>query len=440
MSELTSEIQRIFELQTAHQWVNKVSTSEQRLEKLNRLLAVIQKREQDVVDALYADLKRPAEGALGEIQSVYGEIQDAIANLEEWMKPEEVQPSELFAGGSAKMVYEARGIVLVFSAWNYPFNLLLQPVVQAISAGNCVIAKPNELSPNVSKVATEIMREAFDEKDVAVFEGGVDLSNELLELPVNHVFFTGSPAVGKVVMAAAAKHLASVTLELGGKNPVIIDRTADIQDAGQKLAAFRTMNSGQVCLCPENVYVPEESYDDLVGVIKETYQALLYKDGALNVEAQGKIINERNLKRVKGYVDDAKEKGATVVCGGELDATGLTLEPTVLSNVPKDARIMSEETFGPILNIFTYKEVGEAIRSIQGQDKPLAVYIFSQDKEFVDNVLGQTSSGGVTVNSCVMHFLEHKLPFGGVNGSGNGSYHGIHGFRELSHKRAVLSL
>ena len=241
-------------------------------------------------------------------------------------------------------------------------------------------------------------------------------------------------------MGAAAKNLTSVTLELGGKNPVIIDRTADLADAAGKIAAFRNMNNGQVCLCPENIWVPEEMVDEFIANVQGTFQALFYTDGKLNPDSTGKIIDERNFKRVKNYIDDAREKGANIVYGGESDADLRSIHPTIMTDVPENAVIMGEETFGPILNIFTYKEVDEAISHVQQQPKALALYIFTQDDDFVEKILASTSSGGVTVNNILMHVAVPGLPFGGVNSSGIGAYHGKYGFAELSHQRSVLHM
>jgi len=437
MTKLSSNIQSVFEIQSQQKWLNKASSAEHRIEKLQRLKQIIQSREQDVIQALHADLRRDAEGATSEVMNIYNEIEHTVAELANWMAPLEVDPTPL-ADSRARITPEARGIVLLFSPWNFPFALLFQPLVSIIAAGNCAMVKPNELAPNISKLAAEIIRDVFDEKDVAAFEGGVELANEMLELPIDHVFFTGSPAVGKIVMAAAAKHLASVTLELGGKNPVIIDRTADLQDAAGKIAVMRNLNHGQVCLCPENIWVPEEMAEEFLSIVQGIFQSMYYKDGKLNPDTNGKMIDERNFQRVKSYIDDAREKGANIVFGGEADTELLSIHPTIMKDVPANAKIMEEETFGPILNVFTYNDVDEAVLSIQRQPKPLALYIFTKDDDFIEMVLSKTSSGGVTVNNCVMHFAVPALPFGGVNGSGMGAYHGKHGFTELSHQKSVL--
>jgi aldehyde dehydrogenase (NAD+) len=433
-----ADLERVFALQSGHQWTVRKSSTEERIERLQKLRTAIQQHEQEVKDALYADLRKIDANAQGELDACYTDIDDAIANLSDWMAPVEVETSPAFADGKARLVYEARGIVLLFGPWNFPFTLVFQPLVPIIAAGNTALVKPNEMAPHVSAVTAKIIRETFPEEEIAVFEGGVELANDLLELPVDHVFFTGSPAVGKVVMAAAAKHLASVTLELGGKNPVIVGPDADLQDAAGKVAFLRNMNSGQVCLCPENIYVPEDKVQEFIAVAQGTFQAAFYQEGELNTEAAGKIIDKRNLERIRGYLDDAREKGANVVCGGEVIEETLSVHPTILTNVPADARILTEETFGPILSIFPYRDISEVYDSLHKQPKPLALYVFSESEAFVEDVLANSTSGGVTVNNCILHVAEHHLPFGGVNNSGMGRYHGIHGFRELSHERAVL--
>jgi aldehyde dehydrogenase (NAD+) len=432
-----AEIKNVFEEQTLRQWDVRRTDAAERITKLKNLRASIAAHEQEVKEALYADLRK-VELAQTEIDTIYTDIDDAIINLESWMKPVIVQTSNMFAEGNAKIVYEAKGIVLLFGPWNFPFNLIFQPLVPIIAAGNCALVKPNEMAPKTSKVIAKIIRDVFIPSEVAVFEGGVDLANELLDLPVDHIFFTGSPAVGKIIMAAAAKHLASVTLELGGKNPVIIDRNANIADAAGKIAVLRNMNNGQVCLCPEDIWVHEDDKDAFLAIIQATFEAMFYKDGTLNPEASGKIIDQRNLARIKGYLDDAKEKGAIVVCGGNIDKENQCIQPTILTDLPADAKINKEEVFGPILSVFTYSDVTEVYRALRKYSKPLALYIFSNDDAFVEDVLENTTSGGVTVNHCMMHCLEHNLPFGGVNGSGIGRYHNIHGFKELSHERSVL--
>jgi aldehyde dehydrogenase (NAD+) len=282
-----------------------------------------------------------------------------------------------------------------------------------------------------------IVREVFDENEVALFEGGVEVAQAMLELPFNHIFFTGSTRVGKIVMAAAAKHLASVTLELGGKSPVIIDKGADIEAIGAALAGAKQFNGGQACICPDYVFVREEEQDRLVEAFRSNVETNLYEGGEIKKQSIAQIVNDGNFSRVKALFDDAVDKGAKVAVGGDLDATDLTIHPTMLTGVTPQMKILQEEIFAPILPVMTYETIDQAIGYIEARDKPLALYVFSNDDANVDKVLKRTSSGGVTVNGVFSHYLENRLPFGGVNGSGMGSYHGYFGFKAFSHERAV---
>ncbi len=431
-------IERVFALQRAHKWTVKNSTAAERKAKLERLREAMLANAEAIRRALHADLRKPEAEAAGEIGSVENDINDAIEHLESWMAPVEITPAPVFAGARARIVYEARGVCLVFGPWNFPFQLLFEPLVPVIAAGNTAILKPNELAPATSRISTEIIRAVFDEREVAVFEGGIELANGLLALPVDHVFFTGSPKVGRVVMGAAARHLSSVTLELGGKCPVILDETTDLAAAAATIAAARCYNSGQVCLCPDIAWVPASKRDALVAHLDSAVRSMRYQNGELNKSAFGRMVDRRNFDRVKGYLDDALERGATLAFGGTTEADDLTIHPTMLLDVPADARIMKEEIFGPILPIQGYRTPDEVCAAVQGGGKPLAMYIYSNDPGFVETVMNNTSSGGVTVNGWATHWFEPQLPFGGVNESGIGRYHGLHGFREVSHERSVF--
>lgn len=440
-SPAAASILEAFELQSEKQWQLRKSTPAERIERLERLKAVFVSHESDIKAALRVDLGNDASKAGVEIFSVLHEIDAAVENLTEWMKPTMIEPSPMNASAKeCKVIYEPKGVVLIFGPWNFPVTLVFQPLVSAVAAGNAVLVKSNEMAPAVDKLTAKIIREAFPPEEVAAFEGGLDVVMNLQELPVDHVFFTGSPAVGKLVMAAAAKHLASVTLELGGKNPVIVDGNTDIAAAAQNIAGMRNYNMGQVCLNPENIYVHEDKKDEFVEAASKMFKSF-YKDGELNMEMmKGRIVNKRNLNRIKGYLDDAKAKGANIVCGGEVIEESLAVHPTILTDIPSDCTILSEETFAPILSIFAYKDIEEVYQTLQKNSKPLAVYIFSKNQVFVDDVLANTSSGGVSVNQCAAHVNEPSLPFGGAGSSGMGCYHGIYGFKELSHARAVLHI
>lgn len=434
-----AEISRLFALQRDHRYVAKTSSAEVRKAKLAKFRDVLLAHQEAICAAMYADLRRAPESAIaGEVMATVAEIADVMANLDAWMQPQVVEPSPHFAGAQAQIRSEARGQVLVLGPWNFPIGLVLQPIVPAIAAGNCVIAKPNELAPHCSAVLATIIAEAFDERDCALIEGGVEVANALLAQPFDHIFFTGSPAVGKIVMTAAAQQLASVTLELGGKSPTIVHLDADIPKAAMQIAGGRCVNAGQLCLAPDHIWVHRSVCAELVEQLQASLQQMFFIDGKLNGDALGKIIDERNFKRVTGYIEDAVARGARVVFGGQSHALERTLEPTILLDVPLDARVMQEEVFGPVLPVIVYDDVNEILGYVQNHGKPLATYIYSKDQQFIDHVLDHTSSGGVTLNGVILHCAESRLPFGGVNSSGIGRYHGVYGFRELSHERSIF--
>jgi aldehyde dehydrogenase (NAD+) len=372
-----------------------------------------------------------------EVLNVIGNIQRNIDNLDNWMAPTQVTPS-LNPNDTAQIVYEARGVCLILGPWNFPLGLTLGPVAAAVAAGNCCVVKLTDLCPATARVAASIIREAFDENEVALFEGDVSVATALLDLPFSHIFFTGSTRVGKLVMAAAAKHLASVTLELGGKSPVIIDDGADIEKIAADMANAKQFNGGQACICPDYVFVKEAQKAQLVEGFKANVAKNLYSEGGkIKKENIAQIVNAGNFARVKALFDDAVAQGATVAAGGELDATDLTIHPTMLTDVTPQMNILQEEIFAPILPVMTYERLDQVIDYIAARDKPLALYIYSNDNANVDKILSRTSSGGVTVNGVFSHYLENQLPFGGVNQSGTGSYHGYFGFKAFSHERAI---
>jgi aldehyde dehydrogenase (NAD+) len=433
-----AEMQRIFALQRAHQWDAKASTAEQRKDKLRRLKAAVEANAEAIVAAVKHDTRKPeAEIRVTEILNVLGNVDRNIANLDEWMKPIEVTPS-LNKNDTARIVHEARGVCLILGPWNFPLGLVMGPLAAAVAAGNCCMVKLTDLCPATARVAAKIVREAFDERDVALFEGGVEVATALLELPFDHIFFTGSTRVGKLIMAAAAKHLATVTLELGGKSPVIVDEDADVKKVAADLAAAKQFNGGQVCICPDYVFVKETQKNALVEEFRAKVQQSLYgEDGRIKKANIAQIVNDQNFARVKRLFDDAVAKGAKIAVGGTLEAADRTVHPTLLTDVTPDMAIMQEEIFAPVVPVLTYRSLDEVINFISSRDKPLALYIFSNSRSNIDKILNRTSSGGVTINAFFSHYLENQLPFGGVNHSGQGSYHGVFGFRAFSHERAV---
>jgi aldehyde dehydrogenase (NAD+) len=412
--DVFAEIGRIFALQRDHQWEVKASTAEQRKAKLEKLKAVVAAHGDEIVAAVQQDVRKPeAEIRITEYGGVIANIERNINSLDDWMKPVEVVPS-LNEQDKARIVYEARGVCLILGPWNFPLGLALGPLAAAIAAGNCCIVKLSDLCPATAKVAAKMIGEAFEEKEVAVIEGDVDVAAALLKLPFNHIFFTGSTRVGKLVMTAAAKNLATVTLELGGKSPVIVDESADVQKIAADLAAAKQFNGGQACISPDYVFIKEQQKDALTEEFQARVKENLYtEDGQINKENISQIVNSRNFSRIKRLFDDAISKGARVAVGGILEEDDRTIHPTLLVNVT------------PV------------IAYIEERDKPLAMYIYSDNQDTIDNLLSRTSSGGVTINGFFSHYLENQLPFGGVNQSGMGSYHGFFGFKTFSHERGI---
>jgi aldehyde dehydrogenase (NAD+) len=431
-------IPRVFALQQAHQWTVKATTADERKEKLRKLKASVEAHADQIMAAVRKDTRKPEpEVRITEVLGVMGNIQKNIDSLDEWMKPLEVIPSQN-KSDTARIVHEARGVCLILGPWNFPLGLTFGPLAAAIAAGNCCMVKLTDLCPATASVAAKIIKETFDEQEVALFEGGVDVATELLELPFNHIFFTGSTRVGKLVMAAAAKNLASVTLELGGKSPVIVDESADVRKVAADLAAAKQFNGGQACISPDYVFVKESQKSALIEEFRAKVKQNLYSDdGRIKKESIAQIVNDQNFARIRKLFDDAVARGAKVAVGGTLEPGDRTIHPTLLTDVTPDMQIMQEEIFAPIVPIVTYRTIDEVIQHISGRDKPLALYIYSNDQKNIDQLLDRTSSGGVTINGFFSHYLESQLPFGGVNQSGMGSYHGVFGFKAFSHERAI---
>jgi aldehyde dehydrogenase (NAD+) len=433
-----ADIARVFALQQAHQWETKASTAGHRREKLRKLKSAVESHADEILAAVKHDTRKPdGEIRVTEVLGVVGNIQKNIDSLDEWMKPVEVTPSGN-AADEARIVHEARGVCLILGPWNFPLGLTFGPLAAAIAAGNCCMVKLTDLCPATAAVAAKIIAQAFPEQEVALFEGGIDVATALLELPFNHVFFTGSTRVGKLVMAAAAKHLASVTLELGGKSPVIVDESADVKKVAADLAAAKQFNGGQACISPDYVFVKEPQKGALIEEFRARVRQNLYRDdGTIRKESIAQIVNDQNFSRIRKLFDDAVAKGAKVAVGGTLEQGDRTIHPTLLTDVTPDMLIMQEEIFAPIVPVVTYQTLDEVIGRITRGGKPLALYIYSNDRNNIDRVLERTSSGGVTINGFFSHYLESRLPFGGVNQSGMGSYHGVFGFNAFSHERAI---
>jgi aldehyde dehydrogenase (NAD+) len=431
-------INKIFDLQKGNQYNVGNSTVKERRAKLDRLHQAILKYRNDIKKALYDDFKKhPSEVDMTEIYPVTSEIKHAKSNLALWMRDQAIHTPLALLGSSSYIKYEPKGVVLIISPWNFPVNLTFCPLVSAIAAGNCVIIKPSEMTPHIATVMKKIVDEVFDENEVAMIKGGIDVSTELLKLPFNHIFFTGAPSVGKIVMAAAAKNLTSVTLELGGKSPTIVDETADIDMAARRITWSKFANNGQICIAPDYVYVHESKKEAFLTAVKK-YIHQFYSDDATKESSYNRIVNSRHFDRLKGYIEDAVSKGAKIETGGQLSDTENYIAPTVMTRVDKSSSLMTNEIFGPIMPVFGFQHIEDVIQDINAQEKPLALYIFSKSSKNTNHIINNTRAGGGCINHCAVHYYNTHLPFGGSNNSGIGKAHGIEGFKSFSNSRGIL--
>lgn len=391
--------------------------------------------------AVQKDLGKPlVEVSISEVYPVITEIKHAVEHLEEWVKPELIDAPLTYLGTRSKVVFEPKGVCLIIGAWNFPINLCLGPLISCLAAGNTAILKPSELTPYTSRMLFDLIKEFFDEDLVTVVEGGVDVSTELLKLPFDHIFFTGSSAVGKIVMRAAAENLSSVTLELGGKSPTIIDETANLEDAAKRIAFGKFLNNGQTCIAPDYVLIHETVKEKFIELLKEEVEKSFGGKSQIEVTSPNysRIVNEKHFDRLQQLILEATEKGANAVWSGPSIRSERFMHPVILSHVSIESKIMEEEIFGPVLPVIHYSSIDEIIELINEKPKPLALYIFSTRKKFVKKILEETSAGSVCINDCVLQFTHPNLPFGGVNSSGIGKSHGKYGFLTFSNEKPVL--
>jgi len=394
-----------------------------------------------IQEAMYADFrKHPTEVDAIELFSVLSEIRNALTNLDNWVSPKSVGTPLAMAGTRSYIQCEPRGVCLIIAPWNYPFLLCVGPLISALAAGNAVIIKPSEQTPHVSASIMKMTLEVFEPTVVSCYEGGLEVSQLLLQLPFDHIFFTGSPDVGKVVMKAAAENLASVTLELGGKSPAIIASDARIDEAAERTAVSKFVNNGQTCIAPDYILVDETIADVYISKLIEKSKKLFTVDNK-SFDQSGnycRIVNDRKFQRLEKILKAAIDDGAKVRWGGTNDAATRFFHPTILSDVSLTSLVMREEIFGPVLPVITFRDIAEAIAIVNEQPKPLALYVFSQNARVQNLILVETSSGGVCINDCGIHFFQHNLPFGGVNNSGLGKSHGYYGFLEFSNQKSVV--
>ena len=438
--QASNEIERIFALQQIRKIELRESTYEQRLAKLQKLKDAVQNNQQKLIDAAYADFKKPeVEVLLGEVMPVVSAVNFAMKNLKKWMKPRKIKSPINMMGIDSILFPEPKGSSLIIAPWNYPVFLTFVPLVSAIAAGCTAMLKPSEMTPEISQALDEIVSEIFDEEEVALFQGDATVAQKLLEQPYDHIFYTGNPEIGKVVMAAAAKHLTSVTLELGGKSPVIVDESADVVQAAQRIAAGKFLNCGQTCVAPDYILVHESQQQGLINAFEEIVDSnwLQHAPSVEQSDSYGRMVNNRHYQRVSSLIDEAKAGGAVVAVGGKENGDDNFIEPTVLKNVARDAKIMDEEIFGPVLPLVTYTDLDDALDYINAKPKPLALYVFSKIKSTADKVLHRTSAGGTSINNVMIHAMNPYMPFGGVNNSGLGKSNGHFGFLEFTNQKAV---
>lgn len=404
-----------------------------RIKALEKLKKSIENNESIILDALKKDLnKNKIESYMTEIGMCLSEINYMIKNIKKFSKSKRVKTPVAYVGSKSYIVPEPLGLTLIISPWNYPFQLAINPLVGSIAAGNCCIIKTSSMSFNTSYAIKKIITEAFEDKYVYVVENSKDMSSRVLKEKFDYIFFTGSPNIGRIVMEAAAKNLTPVTLELGGKSPCIVHKDADIKTTAKGICFGKFSNAGQTCVAPDYVLVQKEIKSSLIEEIKNTL-IQFYGEDVKNNPNFGRIINDKHFNRIKNLME-----GENIVVGGYVDEGERFISPTILDNVSLDAPVMGEEIFGPILPIIEYEKLEDAINIINDRSKPLSLYIFSSSKTVQDKIIKNTSSGGVCINSTLIHMTTNYLPFGGVGESGMGNYHGKASFDTFSHNKSVL--
>lgn len=437
---MEQQINTIHALQKSSLQRLKNASAASRIEKLRSIETYMLAHKQLLCDALYADFRKPStEVIIAELLGVKKEINYMIKHLKSWMRPQKVGTPLMLMGTHGQIQLEPKGMCLIIAPWNYPFNLAINPLVHAIAAGNAIMLKPSEMSEHTSAFINKMITALFDPSEVAVFEGDASVAGYLLEQKFDHIFFTGSPVIGKKVMEAASKHLCSVTLELGGKSPAIVDESAEISSSAQKIAWGKFLNNGQTCIAPDYLYVHEKINFQFLQALEHAI-AGFYGTGSEIATSKdyARIVNKRHFNRIKHLVDEAVLLGAKILIGGDFDESTCFMSPTILTNCTIDMQIMQEEIFGPILPVMTFKNEVEITGYLSQEEKPLALYIFSQNQIFSDFIIQNTSSGSCLINDCLIQFGHDELPFGGVNNSGIGKSGGKFGFLEFSHAKSVL--
>jgi len=429
-----SNYQLLLEKQRAFFATGKTRDTGFRVEQLKKLRQVVIEKHQDVEASLMKDLQKcEFEAFATEVTAMIDEINCAVENLESWTKPVEVATSPLFGQAESKIYYEPYGTVLILNTWNYPFVLSFKPLVGALAAGNCCVVKPSEVAPNTSKVLADIINTAFDEAYCVAIEAGVEGTTKLLEERFDFILYTGSTNIGRIVAQAAAKYLTPTVLELGGKSPCIVDKSADIERSVASICWGKFINAGQTCVAPDYIWVHKDVKDRLIIALKNQIKAF-YGEDIKNNPDFGRIINQRHFERLQELMKEGR-----IIFGGETDEIQRFISPTIIDGITWDSKIMQEEVFGPILPIMTFDSLEDVVTILNKREKPLALYLYTTDKASEDLIINHISYGGGCVNATLMHMLNTNLPFGGVGNSGHGYYQGRWSIETFSHKKSILN-
>lgn len=404
-----------------------------RIKQLKKLKSVLKEHEDDFLDALNKDFQKPALETYGtELGILYSEIDHILSNIKDWAKPERVWGSLINFPSRSYIHRQPYGVALVIGAWNYPLLLSLSPALGALAAGNCTIVKPSEISEHTSALLAKVINSNFEDGFLTVVEGAADTTQEILNEPLDYIFFTGSTRVGKIIMKEAAKQLTPLTLELGGKSPAIVHSDSDVPVAAKRIAWGKFINAGQTCVAPDYIYVHEDLEESLLTYLTEEITNF-YGENPKNSADFARIINEKHFSRLKGYLDNG-----TIVTGGQTDESENYIAPTVLSNIGWEDKVMQEEIFGPILPVMTYKELSEAMTAIRNKPTPLSLYIFTDDEHIQEKIINELPFGGGCINDTIAHLGNLNLPFGGLGMSGFGNYHGQSSFEIFSHQKSIM--
>jgi coniferyl-aldehyde dehydrogenase len=446
-SATSSGMETILAKQKAANLRDGSPSAEKRIEWLDKSIDLLVTHNEALCEAMREDFghRSTDQSAFTDVASSIGALKHAKKHVRKWMKPEKrgVEFPLSLLGSKAHIQYQPKGVIGVLSPWNFPVNLTFAPLAGVFAAGNRTMIKPSEFTEHTSELMKTLFAQYYDETEVAVCTGGPEVGAEFTKLPFDHILFTGATSIAKHVMRAAADNLVPLTLELGGKSPVILGRSANMEKAANRIMAGKTMNAGQICLAPDYAFVPKEKTAEFTAAATNAV-AKMYPTGLKDNDDYTSVVNQRHYDRIMGYLDDAKAKGAEVV---EINPAGENfsqqphhkIPPTLVIDPTDDMAVMQDEIFGPILPIKSYGETREAVDYINANDRPLGLYYFGEDSSERENVLNNTTSGGVTVNDVVFHVAQEDLPFGGVGPSGMGSYHGRDGFLEFSHRKAVYS-